>query len=107
MRPPVPDDAGGLAAQRTVLAWERTALGILANGALLVLRDAGSGDPVARIGACWAVGLALLVLHLGRNRSRSVLVGARIGRVAAAPVSLSVLTMGVLALGVFDVLSFC
>lgn len=106
MRAPVPNDAGGLAAQRTVLAWERTALGILANGALLVLREAGSGDPVARVGACWAAALALLVVHLGRSRSLVVLAGARSGRVAAAPGALAILAVGVVVLGVFDLLSF-
>lgn len=106
MRTPVPNDPGGLAAQRTVLAWERTALGILANGALLVLRDAGSGEPVARIGACWAGALAVFVLHTGRARSRAVLAGARTGRVDAVPGALIALTFGVLVLGVLDVLSF-
>ncbi len=108
MRPrrPVPNDAGGLAAQRTVLAWERTALGILANGALLVLRDGGSGDPVARAGACWAAALALLTVQLGRSRRQVVLDGARSGRILAPQWHVTVLAFGVAVLGVFDVLSF-
>lgn len=106
MRSPVPNDAGGLAAQRTVLAWERTALGILVNGALLVLRDAGSADPAARVGACWAAALALLTVALGRSRRGIVLAGARRGAVPAAPVHIGLLTVGVLVLAVFDVISF-
>lgn len=106
MRTPVPDDVGGLAAQRTVLAWERTALGILVNGALLVLRDAGSADPVARAGACWAAALAVLTVALGRSRRHAVLAGARRADVAPAPGHLAVLTFGVLVLGVLDVVSF-
>ena len=106
MRTPVPNDRGGLAAQRTVLAWERTALGVLANGALLVLRDAGSHAPIARAGACWAAALALLTVQLGRSRRQVVLVGARRGQVPPAPGPLLLLTVGVLVLGVLDVLSF-
>lgn len=106
MRTPVPNDRGGLAAQRTVLAWERTALGILVNGALLVLRDAGSGDPVARVGACWAAALALFTVALGRCRRQVVLAGAGQGDVGPAPAQLVALTVGVLVLGVLDVISF-
>jgi uncharacterized membrane protein YidH (DUF202 family) len=106
VRTPVPNDAGGLAAQRTVLAWERTALGILVNGALLVLRDAGSADPVALAGACWAAALALVTVALGIRRRDVVLRGARVKDIPPAPGLLATLTVGILVLGVLDVLSF-
>lgn len=48
----------GLAAERTVLSWTRTSLGVLANGALLLFRDL-HGD-LGRLGFV-AVGLALAV----------------------------------------------
>lgn len=63
----------GLAAERTVLAWTRTSLGVLANGALLLFRDL-QGD-LGRLGLI-AVGLALVValytFAVGMRRQRTL-----------------------------------
>lgn len=62
---------GGLQAERTALAWTRTSLGLLGNGAVLLLRDL-RGFP-GRLGMA-AVAFALLVavatFAIGRHRQR-------------------------------------
>jgi uncharacterized membrane protein YidH (DUF202 family) len=42
-----PDD--GLQPERTALSWSRTSLGVLGNGALLLLRDLGQYSGPARL----------------------------------------------------------
>ncbi|MBW0091606.1 DUF202 domain-containing protein [Pseudonocardia sp. KRD-184] len=62
-----------LQAERTALAWERTALAVLASGVLLVLRHLGApGSGALALGVLGLV-LALLVAVLGARRSRRVL----------------------------------
>lgn len=62
---------GGLQAERTALAWTRTSLALLANGAVLLLRDIRNFP--GRLGMA-AVGFALLVavatFAIGRHRQR-------------------------------------
>jgi uncharacterized membrane protein YidH (DUF202 family) len=63
-----PRDKPGLQAERTGLAWERTAIGFLASGVIPLLKQSGPlavrGDFL--VGA--AVLLASLVIWLGRRR---------------------------------------
>jgi uncharacterized membrane protein YidH (DUF202 family) len=62
----------GRQAERTTLAWQRTALGLLANGGLFVLRDAGA--PLPTIGSMLLAGtllvLAAVVAGIGRRREQ-------------------------------------
>ena len=77
--PGQPQDKPGLQAERTRLSWERTGIGFLPSGALLLLRD-GQLPAVGRtLLAVIAVLLALLVLRLGRTR------GQRIGALCLGP----------------------
>jgi hypothetical protein len=61
----------GLQGERTELAWERSALGLLAAAALLLFRHVGPG--VGRVALVAAdVGLALLLMWYGRRRGRRI-----------------------------------
>ncbi len=60
----------GSAKQRTVLSWLRTALSLLANGGLLLLRDrvhGGTRLPLAALALLLAAGTVLV----GRRRTRT------------------------------------
>lgn len=67
-----PDDKPGLQAERTLLSWERSALGFLVGGALVLLRQHGPLGPGRAVLALTATALALLVLGLGRRRSTQI-----------------------------------
>lgn len=62
-----PED--GLQPERTALSWSRTSLGFLANGALLLLRDAGHHPgPLRTLPAVLALVFAVVIWVLGRRR---------------------------------------
>lgn len=68
-RPPA--ERPGLQGERTELAWERSALGLLAAAALLLFRQVG--PTVGRVALVAAdVGLALLMIWCGRRRGRQI-----------------------------------
>lgn len=62
----------GLPGERTLLAWDRTALGLLGNGALLIMRDAGSTHPLRLTAAVLAALLAAMCGVLARTRARTL-----------------------------------
>lgn len=62
----------GLPAERTLLSWERSALGFLIGGALVVLREHGPLGPGRAVLALTATLIALLVLGAGYRRSRQI-----------------------------------
>lgn len=62
----------GLPAERTLLSWERSSLGFLVGGALILLRQHGPLGPERIWLAMIAALLALLVLVLGYRRSRQI-----------------------------------
>lgn len=67
----------GLQAERTRLAWERTAFGALTTAVLLVLRVPAGADPVALVPAGAALLLALALAMIGRRRGRMLASSAR------------------------------
>jgi uncharacterized membrane protein YidH (DUF202 family) len=63
----------GLQAERTSLAWTRTSFGVLANGALLTLKDFHSfSGPLRLVAAAVAVILALFTYLIGIGRQRTL-----------------------------------
>jgi putative membrane protein len=68
--PRKPQDKPGLQAQRTELSWERSAIGLLATGVILLLRQSGPLVIARTMLAATALLLALLVVVLGRRRER-------------------------------------
>lgn len=63
----------GLQAERTVLAWTRTSLGVLANGALLAVTSLQHGDgPIQSAAAGLAVAVALSIYLLRTQRERTL-----------------------------------
>jgi uncharacterized membrane protein YidH (DUF202 family) len=64
---------GGLAAERTALAWTRTLLAVLANGALLMARsNHGYNGSIRLFAVGLAVTLALITCLIGRRRQRTL-----------------------------------
>lgn len=63
----------GLQAERTALAWTRTAFAVLANGAILTLRDFHSySGPLRFLGAGLAVTFALSTYLISTRRQRTL-----------------------------------
>ncbi|GAA0609668.1 hypothetical protein GCM10009547_09700 [Sporichthya brevicatena] len=95
----------GLPAQRTMLAWDRTALALIAHGAFVLVRNPTDGSPARIVSAALSLALALLVAGLGRLRAREIGDSdrTRYARVPTRP--LMILTAGVLLLGVADLVA--
>jgi hypothetical protein len=64
---------GGLQPERTALAWTRTSFAVLANGALLMVRNFHGHNGAFRLFAVGlAVSLALSTYLIGRRRQRTL-----------------------------------
>jgi len=63
----------GRQAERTTLAWTRTSFAVLANGALLVVKDLHAhARPLNLIAAGLAIALALATCVIGIERQRTL-----------------------------------
>ena len=63
----------GLAAERTALAWSRTALAVFANAGLLALREeSGCAGPLGLFAACFAALSAIAVVLACARRGRAL-----------------------------------
>jgi uncharacterized membrane protein YidH (DUF202 family) len=94
----------GLQAERTLLSWDRTALGLLGNGALLILRDIQPLGAARLVPAAAALLLAVLCALAGRRRTKRI--GRPTATVTAPTLEVVVLgaTVTVLGLAVIGVL---
>ncbi|MGW3625283.1 DUF202 domain-containing protein [Streptomyces sp. NPDC000880] len=70
---PLKSPEDGLQAERTSLAWSRTAFAVLANGVLMLLRDLNQfTGPLRLLPAMMAIVVALAVYVVGRQRQRTL-----------------------------------
>lgn len=92
----------GLPSQRTMMAWDRTALALIAHGALLVVRHPGDSDPIRWVGAGLSLVLAMVVAGFGRLRALEIADSdsTRYARVPRTP--LYVITAGVVVVACVD-----
>jgi uncharacterized membrane protein YidH (DUF202 family) len=98
----------GLQAERTELAWSRTSLGVVANAALLAVREIAVGGPgAATAPIALAVVIAVATIVVGRVRTNALRrspLPAHLAPTRAVPligwsvVALAVLSGGVLLL---------
>jgi uncharacterized membrane protein YidH (DUF202 family) len=72
-------DRPGLQPERTALSWDRTAIGLLANGALLVFRSNHAGQVVLYVAAAFALLATLTCALVGRYRHHQIVTVATTG----------------------------
>jgi putative membrane protein len=91
-------DRPGLQAERTIMAWDRTVLGVLANGALLLLRtDLSTGyDQWLPAAGALALGVTSAVLARLRHHQLSCTPPEQM---RPAPVLLAAITTSICLLG--------
>lgn len=82
---PPPSDKPPLQVERTLLSWERSSIGFLAVGAMLMFRQPGP-LAVGRVGlGAAAIVMALMVVWLSRVRGRRIVAARRHDATAAVP----------------------
>ena len=82
----------GLAAERTALAWTRTSLAVLVNGALLLVRHFVGGVGAIHLAiAALACVIAGMIVFIGRIRGREMRMG---GDTPPGPRPLLVVVLG-------------
>lgn len=110
MRSPVPvsgprGSLPGWPAQRTLMAWDRTALALIAHGALLMVRQPDEAGAARIVAAILSVGLAVAAALLGRRRAVQIAASDTTRRAPVPTKALIGLAAGTLALAMADVVT--
>lgn len=92
----------GRPAERTLLAWDRTALLLAGHGAVLMVHEPSSAGPTRTAAALASLVLAALAVGLGLLRGREV---ANPGSVAHAGIAVHTLAVGLFGLGILDIVT--
>ncbi|MGQ0465542.1 MAG: DUF202 domain-containing protein [Sporichthyaceae bacterium] len=98
-------DLSGLPGERTLLAWDRTALALLANAALLIVRDGVDTPVLGLIAAGWAAGLAAVCAVLARTRAQRLARRGPGSPLPAASRALPLLAAGTVVLAALEAAS--
>ena len=91
--------AAGLFAERTHLAWQRTALAFLGSGALLVHASSSLGHRAALLPGVFAMAVAAVILGHGLLRYRAINAAARGGTASPRRMMLIGLAAAVVTIG--------
>jgi uncharacterized membrane protein YidH (DUF202 family) len=95
----------GLQGERTLLAWDRTAMSLLANAGLLVLRDASEFHPLRLIDAVVACLLAAMCGVFARTRAAAIARRAGSQDLPGADRAIAVLAAGIALMCVLETIA--